>query len=528
MSHRAEILCLVIAATGALSFMPTPAEPQATVGLYDVFERSVTNSRAYANPYDFRVVELRASFTAPSGRSVSFFGFYDGGTTWRLRFMPDEAGTWKYAWSWTDDTAGGSGSFSVTDTGLPGPARLDPQDARLLADARGNPIHWRGYSLHNQIYTDALTQGRASDYIKQFINPHVIDGGYNAVMLSVPCPQSRYDVKGGTLRGVGTDFIWRDHSRFNVRAAQYFDAILRRLKDARVWTVTFTTFFFTYHKDEVERFFGDYKPFVRWFTARYAAFYNYFCWTPAWEMDCHFGNWESRVDQVMRYVVSIDPWKRLQGAHDTALGLWQDWQTLLPAQNPSRTVRGSNNRTSVEGTNCLNPFNKCIIAFENIWETTDTRWPGWDMPRNATEVRRALWGALFANVLPIYDEMEDMPVWKGPERGAGNGYGEPDVKRALTWWYETVGYRNSNFTIRNGLVSGSDKICSGTPGQEYLVYDEDGGSIAIDLSGDGGSFSVLWYDPKNGVDKNGGTVAAGASRTLTSPFSGDSVLRLKK
>jgi len=40
---------------------------------------------------------------------------------WKLRFMPDELGTWNYSYTWTDGTSGGSGNFQVVDTGLPGP-----------------------------------------------------------------------------------------------------------------------------------------------------------------------------------------------------------------------------------------------------------------------------------------------------------------------------------------------------------------------------------------------------------------------
>jgi Putative collagen-binding domain of a collagenase len=72
------------------------------------------------------------------------------------------------------------------------------------------------------------------------------------------------------------------------------------------------------------------------------------------------------------------------------------------------------------------------------------------------------------------------------------------------------------------------QIASGIPGHEYLVYDENGGSITLDLSGvlPTADFSVLWFDPETGFEQNGGRVAGGAFRTLNSPFAGDSVLLL--
>ena len=44
--------------------------------LYRTFERQITNSGTYANK--FSDVELSVEYVAPSGRKVTFAGFYDG------------------------------------------------------------------------------------------------------------------------------------------------------------------------------------------------------------------------------------------------------------------------------------------------------------------------------------------------------------------------------------------------------------------------------------------------------------------
>jgi hypothetical protein len=41
-------------------------------------------------------VELFVEFTSPSGKLSTVSGFWDGETTWRARFRPDETGSWKY------------------------------------------------------------------------------------------------------------------------------------------------------------------------------------------------------------------------------------------------------------------------------------------------------------------------------------------------------------------------------------------------------------------------------------------------
>ncbi|MBN1247832.1 MAG: DUF5060 domain-containing protein [Anaerolineae bacterium] len=60
---------------------------------WDVFELPLTGP-AEGNP--FLDVALTATFSHQH-RSVEVEGFYDGGTTYKVRFMPDAVGTWRYA-----------------------------------------------------------------------------------------------------------------------------------------------------------------------------------------------------------------------------------------------------------------------------------------------------------------------------------------------------------------------------------------------------------------------------------------------
>lgn len=68
-------------------------------------EIRLQSSKTYNNPiYDVR--DFKAIFTAPSGRTRTVYGFWDGGTDWKIRFMPDEKGkwTWKTICSDTENT----------------------------------------------------------------------------------------------------------------------------------------------------------------------------------------------------------------------------------------------------------------------------------------------------------------------------------------------------------------------------------------------------------------------------------------
>jgi len=147
---------IIIFAIGlTIQFIPSGVGLAAEkIGLYETWEIEVINSKKYSNPFDFKEIELRASFHAPSGKTVSFFGFFDGngsgnqsGTVWKLRFMPDEQGTWSYSYSWSDGTSGGSGSFQVGERVNPknhGHVHVDPDHTRYLVYDDGTPHYFYG------------------------------------------------------------------------------------------------------------------------------------------------------------------------------------------------------------------------------------------------------------------------------------------------------------------------------------------------------------------------------------------------
>jgi hypothetical protein len=58
------------------------------------------------------------------------------------------------------------------------------------------------------------------------------------------------------------------------------------------------------------------------------------------------------------------------------------------------------------------------------------------------------------------------------------------------------------------LSSADDDYCFYEQGQVYVVYLKNGGTTDLNLSGADGSFSVRWYDPRNGGNLLTGSVAS--------------------
>lgn len=92
-----------------------------TVEQYEKFELTVDLSAQYDNPYDYDQVRLSATFTGPSGQSQTVDGFFmwdlnintqTGSLStnqeegvFRIRFAPDELGTWTYEVKLADENA---------------------------------------------------------------------------------------------------------------------------------------------------------------------------------------------------------------------------------------------------------------------------------------------------------------------------------------------------------------------------------------------------------------------------------------
>jgi hypothetical protein len=121
-----------------------------TVGLWMRYEKELTSDRSYDNPlYD--VERFVARFTSPTGRVKTISGFWDGSGNWKVRFCPDELGTWTFVTECSDKTNKGlhnvKGSFDCVahDNKLPIYTKgciVRPRGAYHLAYADGTPFFW--------------------------------------------------------------------------------------------------------------------------------------------------------------------------------------------------------------------------------------------------------------------------------------------------------------------------------------------------------------------------------------------------
>ena len=142
--HFVLILLALIFQTGSAQSAQSPS-----IVRWGLFEASFISTQKYDNP--FQDVDLFVTFTSPSQRTSAVRGFWDGGNVWRVRFSPDELGSWTYTTRASPDTDRGlharTGSFgAVANTGdtrfdRHGPVRVS--DSRtFLEHADGTPFFW--------------------------------------------------------------------------------------------------------------------------------------------------------------------------------------------------------------------------------------------------------------------------------------------------------------------------------------------------------------------------------------------------
>ncbi len=496
----------------------------ATVGKWDIFEFNVTNNKSYLNPFNFNEIELQAIFISPSGNTINFFGFYDGngnggqtGNVWKLRFMPDEVGTWTYTYTWTDGTPGSSENFNVVDTGLKGPLKIATDNPWYFMDSRGNPFNARGYDMPANP-PNVTSPEKFNDLIDiniANINTNVIPNGYNLIMITAPGLYYSLDqVAGQTWWYYSGSY---DFDRYDLRTWHNWDRLIKHYNANKIYVFPFaliTQSEFNNVLDTTPRI----DRFWRYYVARTGAYYNLLGNSPTWEWSEIWS--ESTITNWMTNPHNWNPFGTMLSIHDTMVDSFNGWGSFSMRQRQSINIFTGNSRTAGNHGGIQRLFvNKPILGTEDLWEDYTG---AYGQPKNAEEVRRGAWGEMLAGIIPIYAEWENY----GPSDGYGNGAGKAEILRMLNFIYSKTNYRK--YQQLNNLVSTSDRqIASGIPGQEYLVYDEDGGLITINLSGTSNTFSVLWFDPKTGVEQDSGTIIGGASRTLTAPDSNDWVLHIK-
>ncbi len=281
------------------------AAESATVEQWGLHEITLQGPRD-GNPF----VDVRfAAIFDNGGRRVEVDGFYDGDGIYRIRFMPDEQGRWRYEtkanrWELTNKT----GEFNVTAPGKGnhGPVRV--RNTYHFAYADGTPYKQIGTTIYNWLDTPDEVQERtlqtlagspfnkARMLITQQPNPFM--GKH---------PPARWPFAGRPPRG------W-DFTRFNPEFFRHYEKRLGQLRDLGIEAdlILFNPYgrwgFETMSAENDDRY-------VRYVVARLAAFRNVW-WSLANEYDFLRTKTEADWNRLGTLVQHSDPYDHLRSIHN--------------------------------------------------------------------------------------------------------------------------------------------------------------------------------------------------------------------
>lgn len=502
------------------------------VPLYRLFERTVTNDTAYQDR--FNDVLLKTTFTAPSGKITRFWGFFDGdgkgggsatsGNVWKFRFMPDETGKWSYAWTWSDGTPGGAGTFECVGKGAgPGILRAYAKNPHWFAYNGAKPVFLRSY--HMRPYA-VLTQPIG------WVGPHVyqklIDAGYNHLqfggLLPIAYVDKGYANEPSVFQDKGAPAALRknlmpsdDPSSMRLDVWHSTEDHLKWLNDRDIMVHCFQGFDgqaigpFRFHKMNA----ATQRRYVRYVMARLAPLANIAAWNYTWET----GGGGSELD-LMRLLEEFDPWDHLRSYED-------EKPQEHHFANPLYTFAGVENHGYPEGNYDSLSHHKAMldgyvgkpvymVEGNALWQAY------WSHQKNAPRgdaasdaFRRSAWGVVTAGGSFTWDDWLQI----GPNRDnkltltTADLLDDVDRTRAVNLLYDILTTRLAwhRMTPHDELLGDAhDRVyCLAEPGRQYLVFAE-GGDDSFTLQTAPGPHRVTWVDASTGkqtataVDANDG------------------------
>jgi len=471
----------------------------ANVGIWGRFEESITNTRSYTDPY--RNTTLNVTYTRPDGSKIRFWGFYDGGATWTIRFMPDTLGNWKYNATFSDGQPSKSGSFNCVPSDLPG----------MISQDEINPI-WFGYKGGKHMIMRSFHVGDRffaanwpAESRKAFLD-WAGKQGYNTLSIG-----SHYLNRDANTRGRGWDTpdLW-DNASGKLKDAEYdeMEVILDDLEKRRIIIHPFGGFLGAnsdYPKDSSDR-----TLYFKYTLARLGSYWNVMLNVAGPEL----AKWKLSEDEVTiigKEIQTLDVFGHLLACHQTSNKNFfkdQSWNNYDCYQG---TKTHNLNKLYTELTRTFRSRGKPFYAHETLWSGNKNH-PGYsdtNLRKNAIVINMAASALNFGDM-----NGNSSSGFSGSLDLADVRQSRHDIVKRVWDFFETIEFWK--LSPRPDLTSAG--YCLAKAGEEYLVYMPGRGSVTINITG--GPYNVTWINAQNSSERiNGGITTNG--QNLSTPGHGD-------
>ncbi|WP_346857776.1 DUF5060 domain-containing protein [uncultured Draconibacterium sp.] len=493
---------------------------------YRVFEHQLVNNSEYSNK--FKDVDLKVQYRSPSGLLYNFYGFYDGdgkggseGNTWKIRFMPNEVGTWKYTYFWSDGTKGGNGTFECIAEGA---------GKGILKPYAKNP-HWFAYNETDPVWLKSYYEtGHSSiaqdfDWIKSNVYTPLIEAGYNHLqvnwLLSLCCAEQYYKdgpepetldltlYDEGDLFGTMNLDVWKRMEKhlawLNEKdvAVHMFLGVDGSKNDGPDWS-----------KLSIE----EKDWFVKYMVARLAPYANIAGWNYVWEVP---GNREEAELGFARLIGKYDIFKHLCSYEDEFPRdneFYRNEYSFAIVENHEITAK-DRNMDRVYWKEPWTHHMACKVAYVGkpvFMSEGNALWRRfWQKLTHTTqdELRKSAWacataGASFTWCGHAGEEALFASGSEGLPFNDENPYSLSEKHIGIL--AEVMSNEIQFYTMKphDELLSACPMLevyALAEPGKQYLVFSPDGKAFTLEIE-KGNYSTVKWIDAKNGDEKLAGEI----------------------
>jgi hypothetical protein len=450
-TRRSTLADLAITLTFGACLIASPGASRAepAVEQWGVAE-IVLRGPSGGNP--FTEVELSVR-VARGDQPLEVAGFYDGDGVYRIRFMPDRPGEWRYATrSNRAELDGKTGQFDVTQPspGNHGPVRV--RNTFHFAYADGTPFVPVGTTCYAWTHQGRALEERTLETLKH--------APFNKLRMCVFPKFYAYNRGEPTLYPFAetSPRIW-DFSRFNPAFFRHLEHRVGQLRDTGIEA----DLILLHPYDKGHWGFDRMAPaeddrYLRYLVARLAAYRNVW-WSLANEWDFLKEKRESDWDRMFRVVQGADPYGHLRSIHNGTLL----YNHTLPWVTHASIQNGSAVEEYGRAVLYRDVYRKPVVFDEVKYEG--------DIPER--------WGQLTAEELVHR-------FWQGTIAGSYVGHGETyrDPEEVL-WWSKGGTLHGQSppriAFLRSILDTGpregfepidkwQDRPVAGREGEQYLVY----------------------------------------------------------
>jgi hypothetical protein len=411
-----------------------------TTERWDIFELEL-KAEVSGNPFEDTTV---SAVFVQGNREIPVEGFYDGDDTYRIRFMPDRTGTWRYETDSTQDTLNGlSGTFECTAPSEQNHGPVGVKRVRHFAYADGTEYYPVGTTCYAWNHQGAEQEEQTLQTLS--------DSPFNKIRMCVfpkHYSYSRNEPDHHPFEGSLEDG-W-DFTKFNPAFWQHLEERIGNLRDLGIEADLIL--FHPYDRwgyAKMDEASDDH--YLKYVVSRLAAYRNVW-WSLANEWDLMRAKSEQDWSRYFKIIQECDPSQHLRSIHNC--GRFYDHN--LPWVTHA-SIQGSDTSKT---TTWRKQYRKPVIDDECCYEGNVPQ--GWGNITGQEMVKR---------------------FWDGFIRGGYVGHGETYLHPDDVLWWSKGGQLHGTSPqriafLREILESGPGHLepqdigvpCAGKSGAYYLAY----------------------------------------------------------